>query len=65
MKLGGVVVAGVVDFCAGREDVDDGEVVALADFVIGLVVGGRDLDTTRAEFRVDGVIRNDGNLFAL
>ena len=43
------------------QDVDQRQAVALSDFVVVEIVGGRDLDATRAKGRVDIGIRNDRN----
>lgn len=51
-----------VDFAIGGEDVDGGKVVALADFVVGFVVGGGDFEDAGAELHVDVVIGDEGDL---
>ena len=43
---------GVVERRVGREDVDDRQLVPLADFVVVEVVSRRDLDAAAAERRV-------------
>jgi len=43
----------------GVHDVDDGQIVAQADFVIRLVVRGRHFQHAGAEFEIDMVVAND------
>src|SRR5207244_1204465 len=45
---------GVGDARLGRQDVQHGQAVALADLEVGRVVRGRDLDRARPEVRIDG-----------
>jgi hypothetical protein len=65
VKFGSVMVAGIVDLAVRREDVDDGQVAALADFVVGLVMRGRDLEHASAEAFFDGIIGDDGDGLAM
>ena len=54
--------AGEIDGGGRREDVEAGEVVALADGEVVGVVRGRDLNGTGAELGVGPVVGDDGNL---
>ena len=65
IELGGIVVTGIGDLAVGREDVDDGQVVALADFVVALVVRGRDLEHAGAEAFLHRVVGDDRNFFVM
>ena len=56
--FGGVVV----DAGAGREDVDQRQVMTLADRVVVEVVGRSDLDAAGAEGRVHVLVGDDGNI---
>ncbi len=46
------------------KDVDDRQLVALADFEIDLVMSRRDFQNAGAELRIDRVIGDDGQGFA-
>ena len=46
-------------------DVDHGQIVALADFEVGLVVGGGDFEDAGAEGEIDVLIRDDGEEFLI
>jgi len=52
----------LVDRALVGEDVDKGQAVAHTDGVIVGVVGGGDLDGTRAKVLVDVAVGNDGDL---
>ena len=54
-----------VDGAVGVEAVDDGEVVAFADFEVEFVVSGGDFEHAGAEFFVDDVVGNDGDFGGL
>ena len=51
----------VIQVCVGGEDVDERQVVALADGVVVEVVRGGDFQAAGAEFAVHVVIGNDGD----
>ena len=50
-----------VDLCVGREDVDDGELMTLADFVVVEIVRRGDLHATGSELRINVGITDDRN----
>src|SRR5690606_26269504 len=52
----------VVDLGGQRQHADHGQLVTLADLVVVLVVGRRDLHYAGAELAVHVFISNDGNL---
>ncbi len=52
----------LVDLRVQCQDFDDGQVMALADLIVVQVVRGRDLDHAGAEFAVDIVVGDDGDL---
>ena len=54
-----------VDGAVGIEAVDDGEVVAFADFEVEFVVSRGNFEHSGAEFFVDDVVGNDGNFGGL
>jgi len=55
------VGAVVVDFGIGGEDIEQRQLVALADRVVVEIVRRRDLDAAGAEGRIDVFVGNDGN----
>src|SRR3972149_5782717 len=51
----------VIETSIFREDVDHGEAMSFAYFIIVKIVGGGDLDTPCAKFWINRVIGNNGN----
>ena len=46
------------------KNIDNRQLVTLADFEIGFVVRGRDLQNAGTEFGIDGIVGDDGKFFA-